>query len=106
MLAKIFKWTIGVSFQSLPDVFVFLKCHLRSSAYPNPAKPVVAKLKSRFIGEPKIFATKAQRHEGFYYSFLVSWSLCGEKKKNCHKMKKHTIKILTERPVSINGQAG
>jgi len=46
----------------------------------NPAKPVVAKLKFRFIAEPKKIATKAQRHEGFYYSFLVSWCLCGEKK--------------------------
>jgi hypothetical protein len=32
--------------------------------------------------EPKIFATKAQRHEVlFCYSFLVSWCLGGEKKK-------------------------
>ena len=89
MLAKIFKRTVCVSFQSLPDIFVFLECHLRSYSYPKPAKPVVTKLKSRFIGESKIFATKAQSHEGFYYSLLVFWCLCGEKKKMPQNEKKH-----------------
>jgi len=38
-------------------------------ATPNPDKP-----------EPKSFATKAQSIL-ICYSFLVSWCLCGEKKK-------------------------
>jgi hypothetical protein len=56
--------------------------YLRILLFSNPDKPVIAKRtcppvpcggdlsafgRSRFIGEPKIFATKAQRHEGFYF---------------------------------------
>jgi len=47
---------------------------------PNPDKP-----------EPKIFATKAQRHQGFYFVILSSClgALVAEWKKFCHK--KHKI---------------
>gem|GEM_PF-2325020 len=36
----------------------------------NPDRPFVVKRTSRFIEEQKIFATKAQRHEGFFFAIL------------------------------------
>jgi len=35
--------------------------------YFNPDEPVAAKRKSRFIEEPKVFATEAPRHKGYIY---------------------------------------
>jgi hypothetical protein len=47
---------------------------------------------SRFIGESKIFATKALRHKGYiYYSFFVPWCLSGKMEKVL--LKKHRIQF-------------
>jgi hypothetical protein len=100
MFAKIFKCAICIPFQSLPDVFVFFECHLRSSIYPNPDKP------------EKFFITKARKYENTkkiiikLRAFLISYF------RDCFyffatKNTKFTIKILTlQKSVSINGQAG
>jgi len=61
---------------------------------PNPDEPVVAKRKSRFIGETKIFATKAPRHKGYiYYSFFVPWCLSGRMEKVLSKKTQNSILI-------------
>jgi len=79
--------------------------------YPNPDEPVVAKRTcppvpcggdlsafggSRFVGEPKIFATKALRHKGFYFVILSSWlgTLVAEWNKFCQKNTKFNFKHL------------
>ena len=71
--------------------------------YPNPDEPVVAKRTcapmpcdgdlsafggSRFVGEPKIFATKTPIHKGYIYcSFFVPGSFVAQCKKFCQKNK-------------------
>jgi hypothetical protein len=53
--------------------------------YPNPDEP-----------EPKIFATKSQRHEGFYFLFFLSvlGPLWREEKSFAIKSTKFTTKEL------------
>jgi len=63
--------------------------------YSNPDEAVAAKRKSRFIEEPKIFATKTPRHKDTKDIFIIlSWclgDLVAEWKKFCQK--KHKIQF-------------
>jgi hypothetical protein len=69
----------------------------------HPDKPVKAKRKSRFIGKPKIFATKALRHKGYiYYSFFVPWCLSGKMEKVLSKKAQNSILSKKETPDNTN----